>query len=177
MFENFAVVLVGHGAAPSDCPRELVAELKAMEAKRKALDPGLSDGKPSPTEKELNRRIRRWPRDARTDPYQAGLEALAQHLSRKLGGRRVVAAYNEFCSPSLQEAVEGFVAEGLPGVIVLTTMLTPGGMHSEREIPQELKELSSKYPRVQIRYCWPFDLSLVAQMFADQIHPKTSVSP
>ena len=66
------VVLVGHGGIPKDYPRELVTKLRALEAKRRA-----TGGPPTPEEIELDTKIRRWPRTPKTDPYQAGLEALA----------------------------------------------------------------------------------------------------
>lgn len=50
-----------------------------------------------------------------------------------------------------------------------TTMLTPGGSHSEIEIPDILELLRSKHPGVALRYAWPFDLELVANTLAEQI--------
>ena len=48
-------------------------------------------------------------------------------------------------------------------------MLTPGGSHSEIEIPETLARLRAKYPDVELRYAWPFDLGQVAAMLAGQI--------
>ena len=50
------VVLVGHGGIPKDCPQELVARLKRLEAQRRA-----AHTPPSQEEIELDGRIRRWP--------------------------------------------------------------------------------------------------------------------
>ncbi|NIQ01191.1 MAG: sirohydrochlorin chelatase, partial [Nitrospinaceae bacterium] len=54
---------------------------------------------------------------------------------------------------------------------VVPTMLTPGGSHSEVEIPEALDHLRSRYPDIEIRYAWPANLDLLAKMLAD--HLKT----
>jgi sirohydrochlorin cobaltochelatase len=160
-----AVVLVGHGGVPSDCPGELVSELKRLEADRRArrLD------EMSPLEAELDRKIRHWPRSGATDPYQAGLAAVAERLAARIAPRRLVVAYNEFCAPSLEEAIAQLVADGIRRIAIVTTMFTPGGSHSELEIPQTVERLAPRYPGVDIRYAWPFDLDRAAMFLADQI--------
>jgi sirohydrochlorin cobaltochelatase len=158
------VILVGHGGVPSDYPRELLARQKALEGKRRA-----QRGDPTDEEVELDRRIRGWPRTPETDPYQAGLESLAAHFQRLLDVDLFKVAYNEFCAPTLQEAVAALVAQGASEVRVVPSMLTPGGSHSEYEIPETLTELRAKYPGVKLRYAWPFDLEQVAAMLAAQI--------
>src|SRR5205085_4300831 len=85
------VVLVGHGGIPVDYPREALTALKALEAKRRA-----TGSRATPEELELDRQIRRWPRTPVSDPYQAGLEALASHLKTSLNSDLFAIAYNEF---------------------------------------------------------------------------------
>ena len=46
-------------------------------------------------------------------------------------------------------------------------MFTPGGIHSEREIPEIVEKLRLKYPQVQIKYPWPFDLNQVADFYSE----------
>jgi sirohydrochlorin cobaltochelatase len=158
------VILVGHGGIPKGCPQEWVATLKRLEAQRRA-------GKmpPSAEEMELDAKIRRWPRTPETDPYQAGLEAVAQQLQSRLDGDLFAVAYNEFCAPTLEESVEHLIARGATHITVTTTMFTPGGSHSEVEIPEILDRLRSLHPTVGLRYAWPFDLQEVAQTLAKQI--------
>ena len=48
-------------------------------------------------------------------------------------------------------------------------MFTPGGSHSEYEIPEEMAELRKKHPGVTLTYAWPFDLGKVAEMLAAHI--------
>lgn len=158
------VILVGHGGIPKDCPQELVTRLKRLEAQRRAAKLPRS-----PEEIELDGKIRSWPRTAETEPYQAGLEAVAARLRTQLGGVLFAVAYNEFCAPTLEESVESLIQQGATHITVTTTMFTPGGSHSEIEIPEILDHLKPKHPGIELRYAWPFDLNLVANTLAEQI--------
>jgi len=158
------VILVGHGAIPTDYPRELVTKLKTLEARRRA-----SGTKPTAEESDLDQRIRRWPRTPQTDPYQAGFEALATQLHTRLHGERFAVAYNEFCAPTVEEVLEEMIRDGILTITVVPSMLTPGGSHSEIEIPESLNRLRARFPHVEIRYAWPFDLPAVAAMLAAQL--------
>jgi len=166
-----AVILVGHGGLPTDCPRALVTRLKTLEAQRLA-----SGQAPSAEELDLDRRLRHWPRTPQTDPYRHGLEALAAALRPLLSGASLAIAYNEFCTPTLEEAAEEVIAAGAMSITVIPSMLTPGGVHSEIEIPATLDRLHGRYPGVTLQYAWPVDLNLVARMLADQLrrlHPTS----
>jgi sirohydrochlorin cobaltochelatase len=158
------VILVGHGGIPKGCPLELVTKLKRLEAQRRA-----AKLPPSPEEIELDTKIRQWPRTPETDPYQSGLEAVGAILHPYLNGDLFALAYNEFCAPTLEESVGDLIGQGATSIIVLTTMFTPGGSHSEIEIPEILDNLRPKHPGVVLRYAWPFDLALVANTLAQQI--------
>jgi sirohydrochlorin cobaltochelatase len=158
------VILVGHGGIPKDCPRDLVMKLKRLEGQRRE-----AGHPPSVEEMELDRKIRRWPRNAETDPYQAGLEALAAELRPFLDGALFEVAYNEYCAPTLEETVEHLAQQGATEITVITTMVTPGGSHSEIEIPESLDRLRTQFPAVTLRYASPFDLNVVATMLAKQV--------
>jgi sirohydrochlorin cobaltochelatase len=161
---QLGVILVGHGGIPKDYPSDLVAKLKRLEAQRRA------SGSPmSPEELELDTKIRTWPRTAKTDPYRAGLESLATHVKPLLNGAQFSLAYNEFCGPTLSEAVEDLLGKGATTITIVSTMFTPGGSHSEFEIPEELQELRARHPGVNLNYAWPFDLGQVAKMLLDHI--------
>lgn len=160
-----ATVLVGHGGVPKDCPHDLIRKLKQLEAQRRAA------GKPmSPEERELDQKIRRWPRTPQTDPYKEGLEALAAQLRPLLNSDRLAIAYNEFCAPTLEEAVEELIREGTKDITVVSSMFTAGGSHAEIEIPEEVSALKHAHPTVTIRYAWPFDTQLVAAMLAAHLN-------
>ena len=158
------VILVGHGGIPKDCPQELVTRLKRLEAQRRA-----AKAPPTQEELELDTKIRRWPRTPVTDPYQPGLESVAAQLRAQLDGVFFSVAYNEFCAPTLEESVEDLIRKGATHITVTTTMFTPGGSHSEIEIPEILAHLRRQYPGVELCYAWPFDLSMVAKMLQEQV--------
>jgi sirohydrochlorin cobaltochelatase len=124
---------------------------------------------PSPEERELDTKIRQWPRTPETDPYQSGLEAVAAKLRANLGEVLFAVAYNEFCAPTLEESVVDLIKKGATHITVTTTMFTPGGAHSEVEIPEILEQLRKQYPDIVLRYAWPFDMNLIAAMLATQV--------
>lgn len=158
------VILVGHGGIPKGCPSELVSKLKRLEGLRRAAGTPMSA-----EELELDTKIRSWPRTPETDPYQTGLESVAMQLRAALGDVLFAVAYNEFCAPTLEESIQDLVRKGATDITVTTTMFTPGGSHSEVEIPEILDHVRIQYPEIAIRYAWPFDLSLVANTLAEQI--------
>lgn len=163
-----ATILVGHGAPPIGVPPERIARLKALERERARR--GLAAM--TDEERALDHEIRSWPRDPTSDPYQAGLEHLAAALARALaadGAEPLYVAYNEFCAPSLEEAVARAVAAGARRVRVVPSMLVPGGVHSEREIPAALAALADAHPGVTFAYAWPFDLEAVAGLLAARL--------
>ena len=166
------VILVGHGGIPKDCPQDLVMKLKRLEAQRRA-----AKQPPSDEEIQLDTTIRRWARTKATDPYQSGLEAIAAVLKPYLSEALFTVAYNEFCEPTLEEAVESLIGQGATSITVLTTMFTPGGSHSEIEIPEILEHLREKNSDVELRYVWPFDLQLIAKTLAEQLRRFTTVAP
>jgi sirohydrochlorin cobaltochelatase len=160
-----AVVLIGHGGSASDTPRALVSELKRLEGERQARkEPTMS-----PREAELDKQVREWPRTPETDPYKYGVEAIAKALAPKLSGRRLVVAYNEFCAPSVEDAIEGLVGEGCERIILVSTMFTRGGIHAEFEIPAIVAETRQKHPRVTVEYAWPYEAGFIADFLAAQL--------
>lgn len=162
--EKRGVVLVGHGGIPKDCPQDLVTRLKRLEAQRRT-----AKVPPSPEEIALEAKIRRWPRTTESDPYWSGLEILANTLRPQFSNDLFAIAYNEFCAPTLEEAVEELISQGATKIVITTTMFTPGGSHSEVEIPETLDRIRTKHPTIELRYAWPFDLQRIADTLAEQI--------
>ena len=159
------VILVGHGGIPKDYPGEDVTKLKRLEAQRRAM------GKPMGAEElELDTKIRTWPRTPESDPYQAGLEALAAQMQPMINGALFSVAYNEFCGPTLHQAVENLIKQGATSITVVSTMFTPGGSHSEYEIPEEMEELRQQHPGITLTYAWPYNLNKVSQMLMEHIN-------
>ena len=162
------IILVGHGGIPKGYPADEVSKLKRLEAQRRAA------GQPMSVEElKLDTKIRTWPRTPETDPYQAGLEALGAEMKPMVNGALFSLAYNEFCGPTLEQAVEDLIQKGAQSITVVSTMFTPGGSHSEYEIPEELEELRHKHPGVTLNYAWPYNLAHVSKMLVEHIAPFT----
>ena len=155
--EKKGIVLVGHGGVPSDCPDHYISRLKRLEGQRRKLNLA-----PSDEELAVDKVIREWPRTKQTDPYKAGLEAVAKNLKPLLEECDLEVAYNEFCSPTIKEAVRILIENGNNNITIICTMFTPGGSHSEIEIPEVVSDLKEMFPNIKINYAWPFDLEHVA---------------
>lgn len=165
MANKEAVVLIGHGGTASDTPKAAVGELKRLEAERQARRETVM----TPREAELDKLVREWPRTRETDPYKYGVEEIAAALAPKLGGRKLAVAYNEFCAPSVEDAIDALVKEGYGRIQLISTMFTRGGVHAECEIPGIVIEAKKKYPGVVVEYAWPFDASFLADFLAAQL--------
>ena len=135
------VVLVGHGGIPKDYPGDLVTKLKRLEAQRRAAGVPMSH-----EEYELDQKIRQWPRTPDTDPYQAGLELLAASLQPLLHGARFSTAYNEFCTPTLSEAIEQQIADGANDITVISTMFTPAARTRNTKFPRKWPNFGRNIP-------------------------------
>lgn len=160
-----AVVLIGHGGTATDTPKALIGELKRLEGERQAR----RETKMSAREAELDKQVREWPRTKDNDAYKAGVEEIASALAPKLGGRKLVTAYNEFCAPSVEAAIESLVGEGFTRVVLISTMFTRGGIHAECEIPGIVIEARKNHPGVVVEYAWPFDAGYIADFLAGQL--------
>jgi sirohydrochlorin cobaltochelatase len=78
-------------------------------------------------------------------------------------------AYLEFSAPTLPEAIEDLRQTGILTVLVIPSMMTPGGVHSEVDIPQIVEQLQTAYPEMTLRYAWPFDVTKIAHLMADHV--------
>jgi len=160
-----AVVLIGHGGTARDTPRPLIGELKRLEAERQAR----REIKMSPREAELDKQVREWPRTPDNDSYKVGIDEIAAALAPRLGGRKLVAAYNEFCAPSVEDAIESLVKEGYTRISLISTMYTRGGIHAECEIPGIVIEARKNHPGVVVEYAWPFEAGYISDFLAGQL--------
>ena len=162
--KKLGVILIGHGGLPSDIPKEIIEDFMKVHKQR------IRTGTPiTEKEKELDNVIRFWTRSPSTDPYKYGLEKLAAELAPRLEDYILITAYNEFCYPSIEQAAVVLAEKDITEVILVTTMITPGGSHSEREIPEEVEALRLKYPKVNFQYAWPYDLAIFSNLLADHI--------
>jgi len=167
-----AVILIGHGGLPSDIPKELVEDFMKVHKQRVRMKTPITS-----KEKDLESIIRSWERTPESDPYKSGLEKLAAHLAPKLENYILKTAYNEFCFPSIEQAADQLAEKNVTEVILITTMITPGGSHSEMEIPEEVDELRLKYPNMNFQYAWPYDLDIFSNLLSDHIINFSKKSP
>ncbi len=163
------IVLAMHGAPPNDFPRDETAELfslhgrleHAPEAQRPALQRRYA---------ELDAKVRAWPRTPQNDPFWAASLEMGERLSQATGCE-VLVGFNEFCSPTLDEALEQAVATGADQIVVVTPMMTRGGEHSEVDIPAAIERVRQQSPDASFLYVWPFDVEAVAGFLAEQMAP------
>jgi sirohydrochlorin cobaltochelatase len=169
-----SLILVGHGGLPDDIPSDIVEKFMRIHKGRVKSGSPITD-----QELELDSTIRKWERTEKSDPYKFGLESLASHMKIFLDEYVIKTAYNEFCYPTIEEAVNQLVEEGVSDITLVTTMITRGGSHSELEIPEEIKELRSKHKSINIHYAWPFDIDAFALFLSTHVKnftPKLSAS-
>ena len=165
--EKTAIVLVMPGEPPRDFPRDELARFFRLQAELIAAEPERRAAL-RPAYEELEHRLRTWPRTAANDPFHAGAHALARELARQVGCP-VVVGFNEFCAPSVEESIDQAVREGAQHILVVTPMMTPGGRHSEADIPALVRRAAARHPSVRFVYAWPFPLGAVAALLAEQV--------
>ncbi len=154
------IVLAMHGVPPKDFPR-----LELMEYFRLSFKAEENPSSLSPAERirldELEKKMRSWPRNEGNDPFYAGSIKIARALA-SLAGCEVILGFNEFCSPSVEEALELACLRQPEIIFVLTPMLTPGGEHAAQEIPASIDKVKARHPEIEFFYAWPFEPEEIA---------------
>jgi sirohydrochlorin cobaltochelatase len=85
------------------------------------------------------------------DPgWSAPFERLAARVRAERPDARVATAYLELTPPTLEEAVETLVAEGVREVTVVPVFLAPGG-HVRRDLPRAVEALRARHPAARFR--------------------------
>lgn len=148
-----------HGEPPRDLPRQALGEYFALHQELATAPP---DRRQAVRERlqAVDRLIRTWPRTSANDPFYAGSMALAAALEQA-AGVPVVVAFNEFCAPALPEALDAAAATA-SRVVLVSPMMTRGGLHAEQEIPRAVDEARQRHPGVRFVYAWPYDRAEVA---------------
>ena len=164
---NECIILVGHGAFPSDYPKDRLDEWFRMSVQQHSADADEHHDAGS-EHAQRTREILNWPRTPENDPYKFAVDSLAERL-RERTGRPVLVAFHELCAPSIGAAIDEAVRQGARTVILTTTMITPGGAHSEVDIPTSIEVAGRRHPNVRLIYAWPYDPDRLAAFFADQI--------
>ncbi len=159
------IVLAVHGAPPRDFPDREMAEYFGLHVHRE-----MAAAQAAPTQREchLEARLRSWPRTAANDPFWAASMQMGEQLEDSAGSP-VIVGFNEFCGPSVPEALDTAVARGASHVVVVTPMLTRGGEHAERDIPAAIDRARARHPETVFTYAWPYDPGAIARFLAEQV--------
>lgn len=164
---NRVIVLAMHGVPPTDFPQNEVAELFRLDAQLGHRCQGVSEALKN-RYRELDEKVCSWPRTEENDPYYMWSKRLAASL-KKATGSSVLVGFNEFCAPSLEQAIGEALTYNTDEVVVVSTMMTRGGEHSEKDIPLAIQRIRNRYPKSKIVYAWPFEVDEVARFFADHL--------
>ena len=162
-----------HGSPPKDYPKNILMEYFSLHFRLQAMTGPAHDIMENKF-KELDLNLRSWPRNEQNDPFFSASHDLAQQLG-KITRLEVLVGFNEFCNPSLDNAFAEAVQKGAEKIIVVTPMMTPGGEHSEKDIPEAISRIQKQAPNLKIHYAWPFDMSEVAKFLADNIDRTMSI--
>jgi sirohydrochlorin cobaltochelatase len=175
------IVLAMHGVPPSDFPKQELAEYfryhAAMEAAHHSSPAGNSQTVQSLSGlsaeelaryQTLNGRLRAWPRDESNDPFIQSPLRIANTLKKETG-MDVIVGFNQFCAPSLEDAFDEAAQANPRRILVITAMMTAGGLHGEIEIPAAIRAAAENYPEIEFIYAWPFGHRVVAGFLAAQV--------
>jgi sirohydrochlorin ferrochelatase len=86
---------------------------------------------------------------SRIEPANQAVRSVAADLARAGDYSIVRAAFLELGHPSLEEAADLLVAQGVDRIAVIPYFLTPG-THLERDLPALMDRISNKYKDIQI---------------------------
>lgn len=163
---NRIIILAMHGVPPNDFPKKELGEFFSLHMKKEVS--GFLPLELQEKHDELDKRLRIWERTEKNDPYFVSSMRLASEL-KKITNCEVIVGFNEFCGPSVIDALENAINENAEKIQVITPMMTPGGEHSEKDIPEAIELIRKKYPKVKIEYVWPFSITDVAEFLAEQL--------
>jgi len=161
------IILAMHGMPPSDFPQKETLDYFMLHSRMENM-PGPPPPVMQKKYEELDFKMRNWPRTQENDSYFYASNELAEEMSSQIG-HKVIVGFNEFCSPSLDDAFDAVSKDGSEKIIVITPMMTRGGEHSEKDIPEAIERARKKFPNIQFSYVWPFNISRVAAFLAEQI--------
>ena len=144
------IVLAMHGVPPRDFPAAELSEFFGLHARIEAGGHGVPPAQRD-RYRALEQRLRAWPRTPANDPFHAASMGLAANLARETG-LEVIVGFNEFCGPSLDEALAAAAARRAGRVVAVTPMLTQGGEHAERDIPEAIDRARAAHPGAEFLY-------------------------
>lgn len=138
------LILIAHGAIPTDFT-----------------------GKRDESEK-----LRSWPRTEKNDPYWAGVHKVADQIKNLHPHNPLLVVFNEFCAPTLEQGIQTLIEQHqVNKIVIFSSMIMPGGSHAEKEIPEEVNRMRSKFPNKEFHYIWPYPMENLAHFFSNALTP------
>ncbi len=154
--EKISVVIVGHGAPASDFPK-LKEYFKLHDSH-------------TPEAEQIEHELRNWPRNEKNDPYWAGFMKVVEEFKKKYKNfYSVYYAFNEMCGPTVEEALFKASKDKPDLIIVTSIMFTPGGGHSEKDIPAAIEMFIEEHPDIKVVYAWPYSQEAIADFINTQL--------
>ena len=164
---KIVIILAMHGMPPSDFPQKETLDYFMLHSRLENM-PGPPPPAMQQQYKELDNKMRNWSRTQENDPYSYASVEIAEALSNQTG-YPVSVGYNEFCAPSLDEAFATAMIMNPEKIVVITPMMTRGGEHSEKDIPEAIERAKKKKPKIEFTYVWPFDMKEIAAFLVEQL--------
>lgn len=152
-----SLLLVGHGGPAKDFPK--LTEYFKLH------------GKKSDEARKIEDEMAHWPRTEQNDAYWSGFMTVARALEQSRAFNSVQVAFNEMCAPSVEEGLDELAKQRPDTILVTSIMVTPGGVHSEKDIPLSIENFREKHPDIVVIYAWPYDARLISSFVVD--HVKT----
>jgi sirohydrochlorin cobaltochelatase len=164
---DMAIVVAMHGMPPNDFPPKELREFFTLQSTIGSADNSMAD-QARQRYHNLQEKMRSWPRNKENDPFHATSEELVSLLKEELGCP-IRVGFNEFCAPTIDEAIASAAAGGPARILVVTPMMTRGGEHAEADIPAAIEHARGRFPNIHFTYCWPFDSRDIAHFLAKQV--------
>lgn len=150
-----ALLLVGHGGPATDFPK--LGEYFRLH------------GKNSEEAHKIEEEMARWPRTEENDAYWAGFMQVVRAVEATQAFASVQIAFNEMCAPTVEEGLEELARRNPKTIVVTSIMITPGGVHSEKDIPLSISNFREKHPEIEVVYAWPYDPRMISSFLIDHV--------
>ncbi len=158
------IVLLGHGAFPSDFPKNKIS--KYLGLRQKFMKKELNN-KEKNDFKKLENEILKFKRTKKNDPHFYFHKKLTRVIEKELK-IKCFFAFNEFCAPLLEDSIKKiYERDKNAEILIIPTMFT-GGIHIQRDIPQKVREIKKKYKVAKINY-FPFKEEFISDFFIKHI--------
>lgn len=164
---NAVIVMAMHGALPTDFPMPELQELFKLTGMLEGMGKDKMSKESLDKLTNLEEKMLNWKLTEANNPFYFSSLELANKVREK-SGLKVVCSFNEFSRPTVSDALDSAAKMNAKQIYVITPMLTKGGSHAEKEIPEKFEEFMKKHPDVKVKYVWPMDSDDIAQFLVGQ---------